>query len=112
MYTYITSTSKAPSRADRERREPAPEREPGRPGRRRAVEAIAELAGVRVLEDDPGGERQWNREDPEQCGEHRRATGERIRDRHETDEAASLRDRDGVGEAREDERDECDREDR
>src|SRR6266536_2803046 len=112
MYTYITSTSEASSRTDHERREPADERDPGGPGRRRAVEAVAELAGVRVLEDEAGGERKRDREDPEHSGEHRRAAGHGVRDRHEAEETASLRDRDRVGEAWEDERDERQREDR
>jgi hypothetical protein len=90
VYTYITFLSEASNRADQQRNQPTDEREPGRPGGRRPVEAVAEVAGIRMLEVDSGGERKRDREDASEPGEHRCSPCDGVRIRDEADQAASL----------------------
>src|ERR687887_1028957 len=98
MSSYVASIFEAPGRSDKERSNAAGDRHPGRPGRRRAVEAVAEVAGVEVLERNPGRESRDDGEDAEKAGEHRCASRHGVRERHETDEPPALGDRDGVRE--------------
>ena len=70
------------------------------------MEAVAEVAGVKVLQDDPRCQGDRNREHAQQACQHRGTSDQGVRNRHEADEAARLRDRDRVCEVRKDERDE------
>src|SRR6266513_132150 len=91
VYTYITSFSEASNRTDQQRNQPTDEREPSRPGGRRPAKVVAEVAGIRMLEDDPGGERKRDREHAEQPGEDRCALCDGVRIRDEADQTASAK---------------------
>ena len=54
------------------------------------MKAVAEIAGIEVLEDDSRGEGDRDRECAEQARKHRRASGERVGNRHEADQAPGL----------------------
>ena len=96
----------APREHDRrhDAREAAPERDP-RDERRAAVCVVPpEVAGVDLLEHDPGRERERNDEHSQGARQHCGTAREREGERHEAGGAARLRQRDEIGEVGEEKR--------
>ena len=102
----------ASDEAEDERGDGSDDRKPCDPGPRRVPQDVLEVARVDDLEEHPRTECERDQERPGEAHEHSHASGEGERERQEPGCTSSLRDRDEVGQGREEERQQHHREHR